>query len=160
MSAPWANKLREATGADVYDERWNAFQQSQQELQGQLRTLVELSRQWTPQEVLYSGTQELDALGLWKFESRSPARAIWVDNQTGVTLIVVDGPPGPSAPAFGVGVHSLVTGNARTYNGKTNCWTIWGAAGLLVDVQVFGGHVDPSLGGGGGGLGSLVGGTP
>ncbi len=158
MTAPWANALREATGANIYDERWAAFQQGQQELQGQLRTLVELTRQWVPQEVLWAGSAELDGSGLWKLETRSLARAIWVDNQTGSTLIVAAGTPGPSAPAYGVGVHTLVTGVARAYNGKTNCWTIWGTAGLLVDVQVFGGHVDPALAGGG--LGSLVGGTP
>jgi hypothetical protein len=148
--------------ANIFDERYREHRELQLSMEGQLRTLVELTRQYVPQEVLWSGTVELDAGGLWKFETRSLARAIFVDNQSGSTLIVYAGTPGPSQPSYGVGVHQLLTGNARTYNGKTNCWTIWGTSGLLVDVQVFGGHIDPGLGGGGGGggLGSLIGGTP
>jgi hypothetical protein len=94
--------------------------------------------------VLWSGTAILDTNGRWTKNFGAESLAISVTNYTGNGQLTVQaGEPGPTAPGPGVGVHNVPAGVSQVFNNKTTAWSLYGTAGNVIDIQVFGRVVTP-----------------
>lgn len=103
-------------------------------------------------KVLWSGTAQIGPTGVWHHRMATGSLAAAVNNPNGTALTLVAGGPGASAPAYGAGVWQVPANGQVSVNapGPVSDWTLYGAAGQLVTVQLFGDHIAPATGGGGG----------
>jgi hypothetical protein len=103
-------------------------------------------------DVLSSGLVLLDAGGQYTESFFTPFGSLAVANHGTSDVVVQNGPPGQGAPLRGKGVHRVPAGLERVFNMSATEYTIYGAAGQALSVEVFA-RPQPPTSGGAGGLG-------
>lgn len=108
-------------------------------------------------KVLWSGTAQIGTTGVWHHRMATGSLAAAVSNPNSTAVTLVAGGPGAQAPAYGAGVWQVPANGQTSVNapGPVSDWTLYGSAGQLVTVQLFGEHIAPATGGGGGPPGGL-----
>lgn len=98
--------------------------------------------------VIWSGSVVLDANGQWSYTAGEGSKSIFVVNFTGNGTVTVSANSArPAAPGPGAGTHNVPAGVAAIFNNETTAWSLYGTAGNVVDVQVFGVPMPPMAAG-------------
>ncbi len=117
------------------------------ELREGMSSLVSHLRGMAVNEVIFSGDITIPGAGVWAGDWSVPFASMAVFNSGATPVVVASGPPGVQAPS-GPSAHIIGAGAGQVINLTGRELSIYGAAGIGLNLQLFMKPQPPSFSGG------------